>query len=81
MTHIYRGGAEDYEVDESATMRTPFTNQTFEFAITPQQKIVLDDGTTCEKLHLLKGPTEGFDKGPRGIMVMVEDPRHWDYAG
>ena len=29
---------------------------------------------------MLKGPTDDFDKSPRGIMIMVEDPKFWELA-
>ena len=41
---------------------------------------MLNDGRTFDKLHLIKGPTEDFDKTTRGIMVMVEDFEYWIYA-
>ena len=41
---------------------------------------MLSDGSTYEKLHLIKGPTEEFEKAPRGIMVMVENQKFWEFA-
>jgi len=41
---------------------------------------MLNDGTTYDKLHLIKGPTEENVHVPRGIMIMVEDPKFWELA-
>ena len=67
-------------IDDKTFLLTPHTNKTVEFTIMPEGKIMLNNGTMYEKIHLIKGPTDDFEKTPRGIMLKVENPKFWKHA-
>ena len=58
----------------------PRDDEPMEFAITPEKKIVFADGREFDKIDLVKEVSKDGKKLPRGIMLMIEDPKYWETA-